>query len=315
MMIHHENPCSDTTGLLLIRGLGHSGSTLLDLSLGAHPQVMGVGEAIRVMETPNPADLASVPAQLRDQRRKKRFCTCGLPVDHCKLWGPLLADIRHLQRISNESKMNALINQALAIVGNSGLKWVVESYQSDKALLSELCAKQSAKRPVKVIFLVRDIRSWVHSQLKRRHGGYPKIFLTQRAAFRWWRENRHLDKLLHRKKFDFFILGYEELALAPEAALSKITRWLGISYDPEMLHLSRYSSSHIIEGNRMRFDSTRNSSIQYDGSWLRSSSCLLNVLPMMPGIRKMNSRLVYGNDLIGVRDPHQLKTRCDGDKE
>ena len=37
-------------GLLLIRGLGHSGSTILDLALGAHSQVVGLGEAARVLE-------------------------------------------------------------------------------------------------------------------------------------------------------------------------------------------------------------------------------------------------------------------------
>ena len=39
-------------GLLLIRGLGHSGSTILDLALGAHPQLIGLGEAVRVLERP-----------------------------------------------------------------------------------------------------------------------------------------------------------------------------------------------------------------------------------------------------------------------
>ena len=29
--------------LLLIRGLGHSGTTILDLALGAHPQIVGLG--------------------------------------------------------------------------------------------------------------------------------------------------------------------------------------------------------------------------------------------------------------------------------
>ena len=35
--------------LLLIRGLGHSGTTILDLALGAHPQITGLGEAVRLL--------------------------------------------------------------------------------------------------------------------------------------------------------------------------------------------------------------------------------------------------------------------------
>ena len=38
--------------LLLIRGLGHSGTTMLDLALGAHPQIIGLGEAARILATP-----------------------------------------------------------------------------------------------------------------------------------------------------------------------------------------------------------------------------------------------------------------------
>ena len=40
--------------LLLIRGLGHSGTTILDLALGAHPQVKGLGAAARILKTPAP---------------------------------------------------------------------------------------------------------------------------------------------------------------------------------------------------------------------------------------------------------------------
>ena len=43
---------STPPGLLLIRGLGHSGSTILDLALGAHPSIVGLGEAVRVLEQP-----------------------------------------------------------------------------------------------------------------------------------------------------------------------------------------------------------------------------------------------------------------------
>ena len=42
--------------LLLIRGLGHSGTTILDLALGAHPQMVGLGEAARILARPAPSD-------------------------------------------------------------------------------------------------------------------------------------------------------------------------------------------------------------------------------------------------------------------
>ena len=70
-------------GLLLIRGLGHSGSTLLDLVLGGHPSVIGLGEASRVLLSAL-AD-SSVGCQLNDWREQyTQPCTCGLMIDQCR---------------------------------------------------------------------------------------------------------------------------------------------------------------------------------------------------------------------------------------
>ena len=76
--------------LLLIRGLGHSGTTILDLALGAHPQITGLGEAVRLLEKPAAKDSHRGPAQLRGALRYQRQCTCGLVADACPVWGPIL---------------------------------------------------------------------------------------------------------------------------------------------------------------------------------------------------------------------------------
>ena len=52
---------STPPGLLLIRGLGHSGSTILDLALGAHPNIVGLGEAVRVLEQPRVGEFHKGP--------------------------------------------------------------------------------------------------------------------------------------------------------------------------------------------------------------------------------------------------------------
>ena len=76
--------------LLLIRGLGHSGTTILDLALGAHPQVTGLGEASRILETPKPGEERRGPAVLRGSQRGERRCTCGASAMECPIWGPTL---------------------------------------------------------------------------------------------------------------------------------------------------------------------------------------------------------------------------------
>ena len=73
--------------LLLIRGLGHSGTTILDLALGAHPLLVGLGEAARILERPGAGEEHRGPAQLRHGLRFERRCTCGAVAAECPVWG------------------------------------------------------------------------------------------------------------------------------------------------------------------------------------------------------------------------------------
>ena len=71
--------------LLLIRGLGHSGTTILDLALGAHPRMVGLGEAARILERPSISERDRGPARLRGDLRFERRCTCGEIAIVCEL--------------------------------------------------------------------------------------------------------------------------------------------------------------------------------------------------------------------------------------
>lgn len=297
MLVSSQN---SVPGLLLIRGLGHSGSTVLDLALGAHPQLLGLGEAVRVLATPPPAELESVPAQLRDQRRRQWRYTRGATAADCAVWGPVLDDLAAKDDETLSIKLNRLIEHALSVEKGPGLRWLVESYQADRALLRDLATLQKKQRPLKVLFIGRDVRSWVHSEARRglERRGRRKL-LAFRALFRWWKENGRLERLLRATDVDSFTLGYEELALAPQQALEHICSWLGVSFDDSMLSPGSCSRSHVVEGNRMRFDPERNQSICYDGAWLASSSSGLKASLMLPPVAAMNQRLVYSNGLLG----------------
>ena len=80
-------------GLRLIRGLGHSGSTILDLALGAHSSIVGLGEAVRVLKKPRMGESHKGSQQLRDALRFERRCTCGATAGTCPVWGPLLKSL------------------------------------------------------------------------------------------------------------------------------------------------------------------------------------------------------------------------------
>lgn len=145
---------------------------------------------------------------------------------------------------------------------------------------------------IRVLFLVRDLRFWVHSTCRR--SGRSQW----RALARWLRENQRIEAQLRRSGIPFLQLGYEELALAPEAALQLICAWLGLNFHPAMLAPGRHSSSHILSGNRVRHDPDRSAHIHCDGSWLATRSLPIALAPLLPGVSRMNQRLVYSNGLL-----------------
>lgn len=298
-------------GLLLIRGLGHSGSTLLDLALGAHPQILGLGEVARLVGRPRHGEEGKGPARLRGSGRYERRCTCGALVADCPIWGDYLEWLSGHDHLSDLDKFLELIRRVQVrcfaetrSTSDTSLRWIVESYQADVALPGLL--KQSLyPRPVKVLFLVRDVRSWAHSEARRAKG--KRRCAALRAVLRWWRVNRRIERELRASGCDLLTLGYEEMALAPESTFRHLSDWLGIHYHDDMLRPGLASRSHIVSGNRMRYDSERNARILYDGIWLASSSLVLRAALAWPPLAAMNRRLVYGQMLLGQSWPHRSK--------
>jgi uncharacterized protein (DUF2237 family) len=276
--------------LLLIRGLGHSGTTILDLALGAHPQMVGLGEAARILERPSPSDAHRGPAQLRGDLRFERRCTCGEVAADCPVWGPVLAWLPEHDDCSLAVKMKRLIAalERAHVLESSSTSWVIDSYQGDFTLPFE----QESDLEIRVIHLTRDLRSWVHSRARsgREEGRWlPGL----KPMLRWcWMNARH-ERLLQRCPHPVLRLGYEQLALDPEASLRRICTWLGLEMSEQMLQPGHFSTSHVLSGNRMRFDAKRSAAIRYDASWMAAPTGLGQAALAVPWVAALNRRLVY----------------------
>ena len=288
--MNSQRPC-----LLLIRGLGHSGTTILDLALGAHPQVMGLGEAARILETPKPGEEKRGPAVLRGPERRERRCTCGASAADCSIWGPALDWLVTHEEWSLPDKMSHLMQLAAAVPSSKGVSHqvLVDSFQDELALAQGMPEDVD----VRVIHLVRDVRSWLHSRLKAaRQTAQPLPGL--RTLLRWWYVNRKFDRALQRCGRPVFRLGYEELALQPERSLRLLCEWLGLPFSGQMLAPGVNSTSHLLAGNRMRFDHDRSQSIRYDAAWMASREWLIPASLLIPGVADLNRKLVYSNNLV-----------------
>lgn len=279
-----------TNKLLLIRGLGHSGTTILDLALGAHPQMVGLGEAARSLERPTAAEADRGPARLRGELRFERRCTCGQIAAECSLWGPVLAWLPEHDHLPLAVKMQRLL-QALDQARDPHTPapaWVVDSYQGD----FELPFVQDPGLEIRIVHLTRDVRSWVHSRSRSARDRGQRC-AGVRPLLRWCRVNARHDRLLQRSPHPVMRVGYEELALQPEATLARLCRWLGLEMEETMLQPGCFSSSHLLAGNRMRFDPERSGSIRCDGSWMTGPAGVAQLALTCPWVASLNKRLVY----------------------
>ncbi len=275
--------------LLLIRGLGHSGTTILDLALGAHPQITGLGEAVRLLEKPALKDSHRGPAQLRGTLRHQRHCTCGEVAAKCPVWGPVLAWLPSHDNQPLAVKLKKLMEGIAPDASASGsASWVVESYQDD----FKLPFLEDPSLEIRVIHLTRDVRSWVHSRSRdgRKRGHWLPGFIP---LLRWWRMSARHEMQLNRCGKPVFRLGYEELALRPEQTLRRLCDWLSLEFAEAMLAPVAQSSSHILAGNRVRFDAERGSTIHYDAEWMAMGASVAQLALAWPPLAALNRRLVY----------------------
>src|ERR1700690_298114 len=137
--------------LVFIAGRAHSGSTLLDLMLSGHPRLMGVGEVF----------------SLYDSKQKNWFehadqtkCSCGEFMDRCEFWG---SASRQLQEIKVKGGSARLFYQTFltAFYEHFGTEFVPVDISKTNDALQTLIDLDDVS--LKVIFLIRDVRSWTVS--------------------------------------------------------------------------------------------------------------------------------------------------------
>ena len=263
--------------------MSHSGSTLLDLLLGCNKSIISLGE---INPTINRID------------ETQKNCTCGKDTNDCMIWGELKRKLKELDGYSIADAYTKLISIVDDAYGNEII--ITDSSKSLKSLDSLL--KNINQEKIYVLFLIKDVRSYTISQMnrgkrknKRKKDGWKGIitFSMPYNIVSWYVLNRQMKNFLIKKNFNYLQVGYEELCFEPERILKKISTFLEIEYDSNML-LPFKSKSHMLMGNRMRRDKNELKAIKYDYQWLVSKKLLwLNWL-YMPFIG-FNNREVYSN--------------------
>jgi 8-oxo-dGTP pyrophosphatase MutT (NUDIX family) len=198
--------------VIFIGGNGHSGSTLLGLLLGSHPDAMYGGEIRK--------SRVDVPARKRQCRR------CG---DGCAIWGPINDD--------RGGDVYEALSQA------TGRPIVVDSTKLVRWIRAEGRRAALGGVDVTLIHLERDGRAVVNSRLRKSPEADPAKLIRD-----WVDRNRETEALRAEWEGPSAHVRYEDLACRPEPTMRRLCHDIGLAFDPAMMAYEE-REHHSISGN------------------------------------------------------------------
>lgn len=281
--------------IIYISSRAHSGTTLLSLLLSGHPRLIALGEIASLF------DFKAGHIFQQDQIR----CSCGETMRRCQFWGPVTKCLLGERDLHLQEMYDLVIDAFFRYYGEEYIP--VDASKTLEGLKLNI----GKDITLNVLFLLRDVRSWVLSMMRdriRKNDYYLKDLVNQHGIkapwefvkrtpikyfWHWYLLNRQTQKYLVRENIPTFQLGYEEIGLYPEIITAKICQFLDVTYDPAMLSLDA-PDSHVLLGNRMRNQQEKRTRIYYDNRWFYNNEWLLPSV-LFPQIMKYNAREVYKN--------------------
>ena len=201
---------------IFIAGAGHSGSTLLGLLLGSHPDAFYAGEAAKTRFLGN--------ARKPEHKRVCKLCGPG-----CPIWGDF--------EVSNEPDLY----EQLARKTES--KVVIDSTKNLAWLQTQTDAVRAGGGRPALIFLRRDGRAVINSRVRKYPERDPEVLIRS-----WVERMDETDAFYDAFEGRKTKVRYEELATAPARTLRQICEALDVPFDPTMLDFATHEH-HVLGGN------------------------------------------------------------------
>ncbi len=227
--------------LLYIIGSGRSGSTVLSRLLGAHPDIVSVGELLNYRQF------------FESAAERGRQCSCGSPLLECSHWkrvreatrescGETFPDLK-----SDVDGRFASANRAVihAVREVSGARLVLDTSKRYDRLRM---LRSTRAFDISVIHLIRDPRAYGYSSLltELRKGQGPDVLY--RKLSRWQNKNLWLRaEAVGIARYQQ--VRYEDLVRFPEATLSRILDNLGLDRVDDLVSAANVAEQHEFSGN------------------------------------------------------------------
>lgn len=244
--------------IVYIVGRGHSGSTLLELMLGAHPAISSLGEL----------KWLSQKKKSKGKNRDER-CSCGaLNIRSCSFWLGVDTELRAGHGLSLDSLDLRAVNSDTLVQHNralfeslrnvTGTDIFVDSSKSHERL--QQLKWLGDEIDIYPVYIVRDACGVVYSHAKRGRG-----------LKHWARKYRANSKATHEilSGGRYHIVEYENLVREPGKTLSILASYIGLP-ENSLSPLNPVDGQHIIAGNSMKLSADLE--INPDMEWKKALS-------------------------------------------
>ena len=260
--------------VIYILSLGHSGSTFLDYLLSLHPDFVGLGEVSNIYSGKN------------NTEGTKFVCSCGEGYENCSLWS-------QIPDINNAADKFAYSDFYTKIITSLDEKYsgIIDSSKKKNNLGELIKMDQEGEIDLKIIFLVKDARSWAASGkglLKENRKKFvPMWFRVIRWLNQWYKWNKGMVNFLEKHQLSHLTISYEDMCFKTQKTMNKIFEFSGA--DPALWSPENQPNTHIAHGNRTKLKS-KDKTIRYDNRWFYDFYINL-IYPLMPRVSRWNKEL------------------------
>ena len=266
--------------VIYLMGSGRSGSTLMNIIFGNHPDIVAPGELNNINRLP----------------QSKFTCSCGERVEACEFWKDVM---KVWENSSNPGAVETYMN-AMPVIerSKSPLAWLklgfnfynkeyVEQYLQETYNLLKAIQSQSKKSVIvdisknplrayammqhpnidmKIIHLVRDVRgvSWSLNKFVKVEVKQQKVW---RTALFWVVVNK-LSNFVRNKAKNSALIRYEDFVKYPEKTTREICDICEIDPQPIIDIVNgdvALKDAHIMAGNKLRKE--KSITLKMDTAW------------------------------------------------
>ena len=277
-----DEECAPRPGIIFIGGVGRSGSTLTEIVLSNHDEIMSLGELSTALS------------------HSLQHCACGQLVRQCPFWSDLLQEACETYGFASLDRLAPLVRRYMHILAlpssacgrtgglgdraryltfvealgriacaRAGARWLVDS---SKNLNLAVLYRRRFRERLKVVHLTRHPLGVLSSYMKDFDRGFGFRFFKGRLNVKSRVARAALVTLTwNLYNFGFWLLRrlfptsvyhqrYEDILAEPRASLEELGSFLGASFEEVIQRIERGEDiviGHTMAGNVMRMADSR----------------------------------------------------------